>query len=139
MHIRDTEDNEHFQINLTPLIDMVFLLLIFFMCATSFLDPEREIGIELPQAVSGEAPGEAPDELIINVLQDGTLIVSGRETDQAGLAAALERAARKSAELPVTIRGDRLVHHERIVQVMDACGAAGLTNLAVGTLDASGG
>ena len=139
MHIRDTDESEDFQINLTSLIDVVFLLLIFFMVATSFLDPEREIGIELPQAQSGEAAEETPDEIIINVLKDGTLIVSGSQVDRTGLESALKRAARANPETPVTIRGDRLVTHEQVVQVMDACGLAGLTNLAVGTLEARGG
>lgn len=135
MHIPDSEQGDGFQLNLTPLIDVVFLLLIFFMVATSFLDPEKEIEIELPQAMSGEAMDEAPDELIINVMQDGSLIVSGQPIDEAGLGSTLQRAARRNPETPVTIRGDRLVAHEKIVAVMDACGIAGLTNLAVGTLE----
>ena len=141
MHIRDTEEGEHenFQINLTSLIDVVFLLLIFFMVATSFLDPEQEIGIELPEAQSGESLAQTPDEIIINVLRDGRLIVSGHEVDRAGLESALRRAARANPETPVTIRGDRLVAHEQVVRVMDACGNAGLTHLAVGTLEIRGG
>ena len=139
MHIRDSDEHENFQLNLTPLIDVVFLLLIFFMVATSFLDPEKEINIDLPQAQSGEALSETPDELVINVLKDGRLIVSGGELDRAGLKSALLRAARVNPETPVTIRGDRQVAHEHVVQVMDACGLAGLTNLSVGTLEARGG
>ena len=140
MHIPDTdEQGEDLTANITPLIDVVFLLLIFFMVATSFLDPEKEMEIELPPALSGEASDEAPDELIINVLQDGKLVLSGREVDDAGLQSALTRAARRDPETPVTIRGDRQVTHERIVTVMDACGVAGLSNLAVGTLDRQGG
>lgn len=139
MHIPDTDENEQFTLNLTSLIDVVFLLLIFFMVATSFLDPEKEIDIELPQALSGVPLDEAPDELIINVMRDGKLVLSGKQTTSDALGIALERAARRNPETPVTIRGDRMAHHEMIVQVMDACGTAGLTNLAVGTLDGSGG
>jgi len=139
MHIRDTDEHENFQINLTSLIDVVFLLLIFFMVATSFLDPEKEIGIELPEAQSGVAAEQMPDEIIINVLRDGRLIVSGTEVDRTGLRSALERAARLDPDTPVTIRGDRQVAHEQVVGVMDACGLAGLTNLAVGTLENRGG
>lgn len=139
MRIRDTDETDGFQLNLAPLIDVVFLLLIFFMVATSFLDPEKEMAIDLPAAHSGAGPEEEPDEIVINVLKDGRLLVAGSEMDDAGLGAALERAARRSKETSVTIRGDRQVRHERIVQVMDACGVAGLTRLAVGTLDAGGG
>ena len=135
MRIRDTEGSEEFSLNLTPMIDVVFLLLIFFMVATTFLDPEREIDIDLPEAESGEASETVPDELVINVLKDGGLVLSGQPVDMEGLRSALERAARSDPDTPVTIRGDREALHEAIVGVMDACGAQGLTNLAIGTLD----
>ena len=75
---------------------------------------------------------------MINVSRDGQLTLGGRSLDRAGLDAELLRVARRDPETPVTIRGDRLVHHEDIVGVMDACGSAGLSNLAVGTLEAAG-
>ena len=126
-------------VNLTSLIDVVFLLLIFFMVATTFLDPEREISIELPEAATATVREDAPREIVINVLRDGSLSVNGEALDRAALEAALKRAAASDADTPVTIRGDRLVHHEDVVGVMDACGAAGLSNLAVGTLEVAGG
>jgi len=135
MQIRDPIETEEMALNLTSLIDVVFLLLIFFMVATTFLDPEREIPIELPQASNAAEREEAPEEIVIGVARDGGLSVSGAVVDRAGLEAALRRAAARDPATPVTIRGDRLVHHEDVVGVMDACGAAGLSNLAVGTLE----
>ena len=138
MRIAVDEGADEMALNLTSLIDVVFLLLIFFMVATTFLDPEREIGIELPTASSAEPRVDLPDELVINVGREGELTLGGRSLDRAGLDAELSRVARRAPETPVTIRGDRLVHHEDIVGVMDACGAAGLSNLAVGTLESTG-
>ena len=138
MKIAVDEAADEMTLNLTSLIDVVFLLLIFFMVATTFLDPEREIAIELPRASSAEPRAELPDELVINVGREGELTLGGRSLDRAGLDAELLRVARRAPQTPVTIRGDRLVHHEDIVGVMDACGAAGLSNLAVGTLDSNG-
>ena len=134
MKLRRRDDEEPVA-NLTPMIDVVFQLLIFFMVATTFLDPEKEIGIELPEAASGEAPDEEASELIINIFADGRIILSGREVAAESLLGELKAAAQADPTTPVTIRGDRLVHHERVVQVMDACGQAGLLNLAVGTLE----
>ena len=134
MKIADANEDEPV-LNLTPMIDVVFQLLIFFMVATTFLDPEKEIGIELPEAASGEAPDEESSELIINIFADGRIILSGREVAAESLLGELKAAAQADPQTPVTIRGDRLVHHERVVQVMDACGQAGLLNLAVGTLE----
>jgi biopolymer transport protein ExbD len=139
MQIRDPDQAEEMTLNLTPLIDVVFQLLVFFMVATTFLDPERELEIELPEASHSAEPGEAPREVVINVARDGTLYLGGAAVDRATLDAALKQAAASDPSTPVTIRGDRLSHHEAVVGVMDACGAAGLSNLAVGTLDPSGG
>jgi biopolymer transport protein ExbD len=122
-------------LNLTPMIDVVFLLLIFFMLATTFMDPEREIDLDLPEAASSLARDMQQDEIIINVMRDGVLKLGDSEVDRDGLLAELRRAARQDPEIAVTIRGDRLVTHEVIVSVMDACGQAGLRNLAVGTLE----
>jgi biopolymer transport protein ExbD len=124
-------------LNLTPLIDVVFQLLIFFMVATTFVNPEKEINIELPQAQSGEHAEEDLDEIVINVLADGSVMVSGQNLAQAALLDTLRARARSNPQTPVTIRGDRLVHHENIVSVMDACGQAGLLNLSVGTIEES--
>jgi len=133
MKISDSNEDEPI-LNLTPMIDVVFQLLIFFMVATTFLDPEKEIGIELPEATSGVASEEA-EELIINIFADGRIVLSGREIPSDDLLSELKAAAQANPQTPVTIRGDRLVHHERVVQVMDACGQAGLLNLAVGTME----
>jgi len=133
--IRDEESADELTLNLTPMIDVVFQLLIFFMVATTFLDPERELAVELPEASSGERVEEQVDEIVINVTRDGGLLLSGERVDHDHLFTTLARAAEKDPATPVTIRGDRLVHHENIVAVMDACGTAGLFNLAIGTLE----
>ena len=135
MNIRDDESEESVQMNLTPMIDVVFQLLVFFMVATTFLDPERELDVDLPEATTGDVVEERLDENVINVLRDGGFVLGGEPVDRERLSQSLARAAERNPETPVTIRGDRLVHHESIVTVMDACGAAGLFNLAIGTLE----
>lgn len=133
MNIREDTDFEELVINLTPLIDVVFLLLIFFMVATTFLDPEREIDVELPTAQSAGEPQRTPEEIVLNVLQDGRVFHDGTQLTDDDLRLLLKRAAQHDPETPVTIRGHRLAQHQSIVSVMDACGSAGLFNLAVGT------
>jgi biopolymer transport protein ExbD len=123
------------EFSMAPLIDIVFQQLIFFMVVTTYQKTERELGVELPAAQSARAPEAAPDELVINVLRDGSIVLNGHQVQRDALAAELANAARAGRQVPVTIRGDRLAHHESVVAVMDACGVAGLSNLAVGTLD----
>jgi biopolymer transport protein ExbD len=133
----DTAGRGELVLELTPMIDVVFLLLIFFMLATTFMDPEREIDLDLPEAGSSLAREVEHEEIIINVMRDGSLSLGDRHVDRETLAAELERAARVDPNRSVTIRGDRDARHESIVSVMDACGKAGLSNLAVGTVEGS--
>jgi len=133
--IPEDENNDEMVLNLTPMIDVVFLLLIFFMVATTFLDPEREIDLELPKAESGRSAEQVLEELVINVMRDGSVTLSGQQVDRDGLLQVLRTSAQQDPTTPVTIRGDRLSSHESIVTVMDACGVAGLRNLSVGTLE----
>ena len=126
-----SDGEEEFILNLTSMTDIVFLMLIFFMLATTYMDPERSLGVTLPQAQSAsEGPAE---EVVINVLEDGSYVVGGAVLDKAGLVAHLKRAAAASPATPVTIRGHRLARHQAVVTAMDACGLAGLRNLSVGT------
>lgn len=137
MRIRHDEGEEDFVLNLVPMIDMVFQLLIFYMLATTFIVIEKDLDVDLPEAVAGESEDAVPDELVINLLKDGRMTVSGTELDETGLKAAIDRAAQRNKETPVTIRGDKEVTHGRIVHVMDACGVAGLTRLQIGTTEGS--
>jgi len=133
VNIRTTSDDEEFVINMVPMVDVVFQLLIFFMVATAFLDPERALEVELPQA---ESPAENPrerNEIVLNVLEDGRVVYQGRDVAREELIELLRRAAAQDRETPVTIRGARHALHEAVVGVMDACGLAGLANLSVGT------
>lgn len=138
MRIREEEGSEELVLNLTPMIDVVFLLLIFFMLSTTFLNPEKEIGIELPEAQWASIQAMEADELIINVFKDGRVTVNGNELGHEALVETLKYQARKNPETPVTIRGDGMVAHKEIVRVMDACGAAGLRDFAIGTLSPRG-
>lgn len=135
MRVRDDEGVEDAEFSMAPMIDVVFQLLIFFMVSTTYATREKELGVELPTARSGEEAGGSAEELLINVFRDGRVTLDGRAVDERELARRLDDAARRNRGSQVTIRGDRLTSHERIVAVMDACGVAGLSNLSLGTRD----
>ena len=135
MRVRDEESIPDPEFSMAPLIDVVFQMLVFFLVASSWGVKEKQLDLELPSAQSASAPETLPDELVIDVRRDGAVVLRGRELERAELQGELAGIARSNPRLPVTIRGDRLVHHEDVVAVMDACGLAGLTNLAIGTLD----
>jgi biopolymer transport protein ExbD len=131
MRIRTRPGHEEAAIPLTSMMDIVFLLLLFYMVTTTSFDQERALELELPGAQSAEEL--PPEELVISVLADGRIFLAQDELSQPELLARLRSAARAAPDTPVTIRGDRAARHETIVSVLDACGLAGLRNLSVGT------
>jgi biopolymer transport protein ExbD len=135
MRIRDEEALAEPEFSMAPLIDIVFQLLIFFMVATTYTQQEKDLSIELPSAQTAQAADKPPEEIVINIFRDGHVSLAGHDVQHGDLVGALVEAAHRSTQVPVTIRGDRLVHHEDVVAVLDACGMAGLSNLSVGTLD----
>ncbi len=113
-------------IEMAPMIDMVFLLLIFFLVATSFHQEEREMQIALPVAQSAGPISVALRELVINVDGRGLIIVSGREISLEDLHGMVVDALAANPEQKVTLRGDRSVAYEAIVRVLDICKTAGI-------------
>ncbi|MFQ5494429.1 MAG: ExbD/TolR family protein [Phycisphaerae bacterium] len=113
-------------IEMTPMIDMVFLLLIFFLVATTFHQTEREMQIALPFAASSSPISTLLQELIVNVDADGAIIVAGRKTAPDDLRAMVSDAVKLNPERKVTVRGDRRTAYANIVAVLDICKAAGV-------------
>lgn len=125
-------------INMMPLVDVVFLLLIFFLAATTFAREEVELDLRLPEARSGES-GLPDQKLIINVFADGRLVVDGREVTLEALRQKLTAAARRNRDQSVLVRGDRDAQFGVGIAVLDACRLAKIKKVDFGALPASGG
>jgi len=113
-------------VELTPLIDMVFLLLIFFLVATTFKQQEREMQIALPVAQAAGPISATLRELIVNVEQSGTIIVGGRRIKVEDLRALIGEAVEVNPQQKVTVRGDRRTAYANVVRVLDICKASGI-------------
>jgi len=113
-------------VELTPVIDMVFLLLIFFLVATTFAQEEREMQIALPEAESGQPISLALRELIINVDDRGTAVVSGRSVSLEELREIVTRAVEANPEQKVSVRADRGAPYGTVARVLDVCKASGI-------------
>lgn len=113
-------------IDLTPIIDMVFLLLIFFLVATTFHQTEREMKIALPAASSAGPISTALRELIINVEQDGSIIISGKTIDPEDLQIIISDAVALNPEQKITVRGDQNTAYANIIRVLDICKGSGV-------------
>ena len=133
MKIRE-EQEETLTLNLTSMIDVVFLLIIFFMVSTTFLNLEKEMDLNLPEAESGRREEREKDEVIINVLADGRMKVGQQFYEMDELVDRLKQVALANPKTPVTIRGDRETVFQNAVRAMDACGRANLKKISVGIL-----
>ncbi|MCU7916926.1 MAG: biopolymer transporter ExbD [Candidatus Thiodiazotropha sp. (ex Dulcina madagascariensis)] len=117
-------------VDITPLIDVVFLLLIFFMVSTTF-ERESQILIELPEA-TGEEMAREERELDITVNASGTFFVNQREvvnTELETLKQAIGKAIGDQRNLPVIINADARTPHQSVMTVMDAASQMGLTKM----------
>lgn len=126
----DREDPVDEALNLTPLIDMVFLLLVFFLAATTFSREEVEMDLDLPQSTTGKAAAES-HLLVVNVLRDGRVRVDGRELNVEALRQRLRAAAERNKDQAVLVRGDTTAQFGVVAQALDACLAAKLTRVSI--------
>jgi biopolymer transport protein ExbD len=124
------------EINLTSLIDVVLLLLVFFMVSTSFVR-DAEITLRLPQAEASTSPSTLDEVLDITVTQTGSYIVNGRplvNSQRRTLRAAIERLMGETRDLPVTIRADAEATHQSVVTAMDVVGQLGFVQINIATV-----
>ena len=119
---------------LTPMIDVVFLLLCFFVTSHIFSQGAAEIDIALPTAATGDMPQRLPGEVIINVLADGTAVVNGQTLDDAALRAMMDRLVQLFPGQPVLLRADKSTAYEHVVRVLDTCRQADIWNISFATL-----
>ncbi len=126
MLLKATKAESGVSIELTPMIDMVFLLLIFFLVATTFHQDEREMQIALPMASSAAPISVMLQELIVNVDREGGMIVSGRSVEADELRSMVAEAVQVNPEQKVTVRGDRSTAYSNVVRVLDICKTSGI-------------
>ena len=126
MFLKARQVDQELSLELTPLIDMVFLLLIFFLVATTFHQEEREMQIALPVATSAGPISALLQELVINVDEEGHIILGGRRVEPQSLRSMIAEAVELNPQQKVTVRGDRRTAYANIVTVLDICKGAGI-------------
>lgn len=139
MNLR-TRSREEPEINLTSLIDVVLLLLVFFMITTSFVQ-ESKVGIRLPEASSTatiDATSEAP---VISVTAQGNYLVDGRallDNRPATLRAALKLVGGETPGTRITVSADADASHQSVITAMDVAGRLGYTEINISTVQTEG-
>jgi biopolymer transport protein ExbD len=120
-------------INLTPMLDVVFNLIIFFMVGTQFADRERQMDVQLPRVSEGQPLTTGPDEIVVNVFADGRIVVSDRTLSLDELESRLKDAKARYDEQSVMIRGDGRGVYQHVMDVISACHRARIRNFSLAT------
>jgi biopolymer transport protein ExbD len=126
-----THLDEQPTLNLTPMIDIVFLLIIFFMVGTKFTEPERKIGLRIPEVADRGALSAAPQRRIVNVFRDGTVTLDQVNVTLDELTSQLAAARAQYADLGVLVRGDARGEFQPVASVLNACKQAGIRDLGI--------
>ena len=134
------KQRENVDINLASLIDVVFILLLFFVVTTTFTR-ETQLRVELPQAVSGSpAEDQQTKQLDIAISADGAFSVNNQllpKNDLASVIEALQKASAGDTNLPLSISADGKTPHQSVITAMDAAGKLGFTQLRMTTVEAA--
>lgn len=131
------QEDEPYEIPMTSLIDIVFLLLIFFLVATNFTRREMDHSVTLPKSEAGTAPAAAPERLVINIRGEGTLVVNGSVVEESALRGMVRDFAAARPGRPAVIRADARVEYRSVMRVFGICRGAGIRNVDLPVLDAT--
>ncbi len=129
MRIRSSDKNT-FDINVMPLIDILFTLIIFFLATATFQEQERDKKVQLPR-LAGTSLSSAPRPLIINVTKEGAYIVHTQTMDLARLKVILKNNLEKKPDQKVIIRGDANALHGKSTAALAACAEAGYASASI--------
>jgi len=121
-------------IQMAPLIDIVFLTLVFFMTVSVFNQQESELSISVPKSAESTEKVRSPGEIIVNINKDGGVIVNQKKLKTDELETMLKKVSGLFPNQPVIIRADEKAYHKFIVNVLDACANANIWNISFSTM-----
>ncbi len=116
-------------LNLTPMIDVILTLVIFFMVGSRFAEEEDALGVKVPTVASRASAASTPEPKVVTVYADGRILLGSQPVSLDELTKQLEAARAGNRSLRVCVRGDRGATHGRMTEVYDACRQAGVTQL----------
>lgn len=126
-----THRDEQPTLNLTPMVDIVFLLVIFFMVGTKFAEAERNVDVDLPQVDSSNAPVTPPKRHTVTVADGGQVLWDGNEVTIKQLRGQLRRTRDEEGEVRIVLRADAESPYGNVARVLNACRDEGVDELGI--------
>ncbi len=133
MNFRGSIQNNAPGFQIAPMVDIVFLLLIFFLVTWNFSRSETELDVKVPKAREGKETRRSVGEVILNVKSNGHVIMNRRQMNPAELQETLQKIASLYPDQAVILRGDESTDYRHVVEVLDICRRANIWNVAFAT------
>src|SRR5437763_17040680 len=133
MNLRSRAVPVHPGIQLAPLVDVLLLLLIFFLLTWNAARNENELDVKVPKASAAKEKAAPPGDVVVNVRTDGSVVVNRRTMNGAELSDLLQSLVKLYPEQAVVIRGDEGGAYKNVVNVLNICSQAGVSNVAFAT------
>jgi biopolymer transport protein ExbD len=133
MNLRSRATPVHPGIQLAPLVDVLLLLLIFFLMTWNAARNENELDVKVPKASAAKEKPAPIGDVVVNVKTDGNVVVNRRTLSAAELGELLKSLVQLNSEQAVVIRGDEAGAYKNIIDVLNVCTNAGITNVAFAT------
>jgi biopolymer transport protein ExbD len=132
MKIRRPSENDATIINVSSLLDVMFILIIFFLATTTFQREERDIQVNLPDSAEGQSLSTASKLIVLNVRADGAYVMGGGEVTVDALGKALVDAVKSDPSQKVLVRGDKRALHGHVAAAVALCKRAGVHEANIG-------
>ncbi len=127
------QQDQQYEFQMAPMIDIIFLLLVFFIVSYSMGEIEREMAVTLPTASTSQDPISRINDIVINITKDGKIIVNKRQLSSNALYERLKKLSNFGAPPSVIIRADENCLHKNVIKVMNACTKADAKNIVFST------
>lgn len=133
MNLRSRVILQHPGIQLAPLVDVLLLLLIFFLMTWNAARNENELDVKVPKASAAKEKSAPIGDVVVNVKADGNVVVNRRTLSGSELSELLKGLVQLNSEQAVVIRGDEAGAYKNVIGVLNVCSQAGVTNVAFAT------
>lgn len=133
MNLRGRATLQHPGVQLAPLVDVLLLLLIFFLMTWNAARNENELDVKVPKASAAKEKSAPIGDVVVNVKADGNVVVNRRTLSGSELSELLKGLVQLNSEQAVVIRGDEAGAYKNIIGVLNVCSEAGVTNMAFAT------
>lgn len=131
-HFQNLMDEEEANIDMTPMLDVVFIMLIFFIVTASFV---KEAGIDVNRPEASTAVSKPRANILVAISATGEIWINKRKVDDRAIQANIERLRAENPQGTVVIQADKLATTEKLIKVMDASRAAGVFDVSIATDD----